>query len=244
MTIPTLLNFDIDEQKDVEEILPFVREKDPFMLSVFPELEGINDDALEEGVRSLVHEQHQQYGVELARKCEFLRSNKARIVQVMEILARVCQSDWEGFEQINIFMSVNPIAPRSLKQKYFLLPVFEEDETLLSFCAHELLHFIYFKKWHELFSDEYATYEYPHRTWVLSELLAPVILGETDVQAIAPGGLGVYPHWREIEAEFGLLAIFRKLFDERKDFASFIEKSLAEYDRLDGLHQLTQRFTA
>jgi len=42
---------------------------------------------------------------------------------------------------------------------------------------HEILHFLYFKKWKEVFPKaERRTFDSPHLVWRLSEILDPIIL--------------------------------------------------------------------
>lgn len=43
--------------------------------------------------------------------------------------------------------------------------------------AHEILHFLWFKKWKEVFPESTNTdYESPHLVWRLSEVMDPIIL--------------------------------------------------------------------
>lgn len=237
------LEFRIDQKRDIEEILQFVKEGDQYILDFFPQLRNVSEDNLQEMVEKTVIDAHKQHDREIRSKLDFLESKQSLLNEAMRRMSEICEEDWIGIESVSVVLSVNPIAPRNLQEKYFLLPVYESNETLLGFCAHELLHFIYFKKWSSTYNDSIETYEYPHLTWVLSEILAPIILSDDSLQKIIPSPIKLYPHWEEFDARYGIIEIFKKLFNERTDFSDFLRRSLVEYKKLDSELGLTNLLT-
>lgn len=240
--IPSL-EFVIDQNKDIEEIAQFAKEGDQFILDFFPQLKNVAEKELESMVARLVIDAHGQHEKELKNKLDFLKNQQQLLLDAMRRMSVICEEDWSRMGAISIVLGVNPIAPRNLQEKYFSVPVYESNETLLAFCAHELLHFIYFKKWHAVFSDSIETYEYPHATWVLSEILAPVVLSDAILQKIIPSSISLYPHWEEFDKKHKIIETFKKRFDERLNFIDFLKKSIDEYEKMDKEFSLTQLLT-
>lgn len=59
---------------------------------------------------------------------------------------------------------------------------------------HEACHFLYFRKWKEVFPRANPkTFESPHLAWHLSELVAPIILNRPDVQRLLGQRAVFYP---------------------------------------------------
>ncbi len=83
----------------------------------------------------------------------------------------------DNFEHdMKAYVSILPIYPRDLK--HFEFNINDRDVTFsIAIAMHEILHFLYFKKWKKLFPEHgFETYNEPHLVWFLSEILAPIIL--------------------------------------------------------------------
>lgn len=107
--------------------------------------------------------------------------------QVLLTLSKLLNTDWEGINEIRWDVGIAQIYPRELDmllfQTFYLQYVFQA----IPMALHELTHFIYFKKWHELFpGDEKETFEAPHPYWHLSEMMAPIINSEDDLRRLIP----------------------------------------------------------
>lgn len=69
-----------------------------------------------------------------------------------------------------------PIFPRFL-DKYEFCVGYKDTANSIETSAHEIVHFLWFKKWKEVFPDmERREYESPNLAWRLSEIMDPVIL--------------------------------------------------------------------
>lgn len=76
------------------------------------------------------------------------------------------------------YVSMVPIYPRSLSGWYFNVSYFAPERVRVIAC-HEIVHFLYFAKWLEVFPDtKEREMDSPHLVWRLSEILAPVFLNE------------------------------------------------------------------
>lgn len=94
----------------------------------------------------------------------------------MEELSKTIETGWpKDLKIINAYVSITPICPRFLKS--FSFSIYYKTEYMKKISAHEITHFLYFKKWKEIFPNtEDKQREAPYLIWYLSEILAPVIL--------------------------------------------------------------------
>lgn len=79
----------------------------------------------------------------------------------------------------NADLSLAVVFPRHLDTYYFVVPGESDIDYVMKICAHEITHFLYFKKFGELFPHipkEY--YGGNHVEWVLSEILVSIILND------------------------------------------------------------------
>lgn len=97
--------------------------------------------------------------------------------EFLKILSDHFETEWpEDKPEIVGQISVLPVFPRFLDHyKYFV--GYKNFENLIEICAHETLHFLWFKKWKEVFPEiQRKEYENPHLAWRLSEIMDPIIL--------------------------------------------------------------------
>lgn len=83
--------------------------------------------------------------------------------------------------------------PRYLDTYYFVVAGESAIDRVMNICAHELTHFLYFKKFKELFPEipkEY--YSGNHIEWVLSEILVSIILNDNRFKGIFAEKFGGY----------------------------------------------------
>jgi hypothetical protein len=98
--------------------------------------------------------------------------------EFLRALSEHMETSWpEDKPTIIGYVSISPICPRFLDNYsfavYFRKPIAEARVTI----AHELVHFLWFKKWKEVFPEIPETeYETPHLVWRLSEVMDPIIL--------------------------------------------------------------------
>jgi len=94
----------------------------------------------------------------------------------LTILSNHLETEWPKNKIIKAYISINPICPRFLDSWSFHVR-YDKKEHLIPTCFHEILHFIYFKKWQEVFpKTNIKNFEAPHLIWKLSEIIDPIIL--------------------------------------------------------------------
>ena len=80
-------------------------------------------------------------------------------------------------------MSLNPICPRMLKLWKFTYYWRFKNADIFEIIIHESCHFLYFKKWLEVFPKaKRRTFDSPYLTWHLSEIVAPILLKTPELQ--------------------------------------------------------------
>lgn len=98
--------------------------------------------------------------------------------QYVEILAKHFETSWsENKLIITSYISILPICPRFLDKFSFCIYYLKSIPEAREAIAHEVLHFLWFKKWKEVFKDsDEKQFSYPHLIWRLSEIMDPIIL--------------------------------------------------------------------
>lgn len=175
-----------------------VREITPYVMKYFEK----NKEAIEEGKNRIEKEWRK-----VAEK-------------VFSELSLLLNTDWEGLGEITCNISIFQMFPRDLEK--FSFDVYFQDYVSRSMVVilHELTHFIYFKKWKELFpGDKNETFEFPHKFWHLSEIMAPIINEEKELLKLVPKA--------ETDAEEETtLEYFKKKYMEYKNKGKSIEEFL------------------
>jgi len=92
-------------------------------------------------------------------------------------LADHFETTWpEEKQEIIGNITVLPIFPRYL-DKYSFCVGYQDIQRMIETSAHEIVHFLWFKKWKEVFPEsKRRDYESPHLAWRLSEIIDPIIL--------------------------------------------------------------------
>jgi hypothetical protein len=95
----------------------------------------------------------------------------------LDTLSKHFETDWPADKpEIVGYISALPVFPRFLNEYSFCLG-YKDIADMIETSAHEILHFLWFKKWKEVFPKiERKEYESPHLVWRLSEIMDPIIL--------------------------------------------------------------------
>ena len=97
-------------------------------------------------------------------------------------------------------ISLNPISPRYLKDHTFDVFYLNSERGALGNALHEMVHFVWFTVWNDLFKDSYAEYENPSLKWILSELVVEAVMSDERLCSLNPyypreqGGC-IYPYF-------------------------------------------------
>ena len=156
----------------------------------------------------------------------------------MRVLSQILETDWpKERKMINAYVSINPICPRFLDQWSFSISMLRRLKGVRKVTSHEVLHFLYFKKWKEVFPNaRRETYESPHLEWHLSEILAPIILGDPRIQRVIKVRDQNYPeHQKAMIGKTSVVRYFEDLYAKSRkrgdSFSRFLEIAYSEAKR-------------
>jgi len=153
----------------------------------------------------------------------------------LTILSKILGTSWPKNKNIiNAMVSINPICPRFIDNWSFSLFYKQKNEKMKETIMHEICHFLYFKKWREVFSNyRKKTFEYPYIEWHLSEILAPVILNDVRIQKLLKHKADFYKEHQKLKINsttapkhFSLL--YKEYIDKNYNFEEFLKKAYSE----------------
>lgn len=82
-----------------------------------------------------------------------------------------------SLKEINCSIGLIPVFPRNLDDYSFSIGININDLQLLEICAHETLHFLWFEKWMQIYSEtSRAEFDSPYLVWQYSEMVTDPIL--------------------------------------------------------------------
>lgn len=148
---------------------------------------------------------------------------------VLERLEEIIQTAWPE-KEITAFISINPICPRFLDTWSFSVSPHNKNPNII--IAHEISHFLYFKKFKEIFPDITADkYESPNKEWLLSEIITPIILNDQRITKIIGKGSGFYDEHRDLKVDGESLiemikSLYNKFVIKQKNFSEFVRQSM------------------
>jgi len=153
----------------------------------------------------------------------------------MKTLSKVLETNWpKDRKTISGMISINPICPRFLKYWAFQIFYMQRLHWMRGTVAEEVLHFLYFKKWKEVFPDaDEKTFDHPHLEWALSEILVPAILGDKRIWKITKSIPNGYPEYRKVKiGKRNLIQHFENLYKnsrkKKEPFAQFLQTAYKE----------------
>lgn len=131
--------------------------------------------------------------------------------QITAALSEAFGVDCVGlFNDLRCNVSMNPIAPRFLKERYFDIFYLNSEKGAIGGCLHEIIHFVWFYVWNRLFRDSYDEYERPSLKWILSEMVVESVMRDERLSSINPyfpreqGGC-IYPYFFDMKAGGALI---------------------------------------
>lgn len=129
-------------------------------------------------------------------------------------------------------VSLNPISPRFLQEHRFEVFYLNSERGAIGSSIHEIIHFVWFHVWHQVFQDGYDEYETPSLQWILSEMVVESIMRDERLSSINPyfpreNGGCIYPYYFDLEiAGKPFLDTLDELY-RSQDIATFMRSSYA-----------------
>ncbi len=114
------------------------------------------------------------------------------------------------FNDMYCNISMNPIEPRFLKERCFDIFYLNSEKGAIGESIHEIIHFVWFYVWNQLFGDSYDEYERPSLKWVLSEMVVESVMKDERLCSINPyfpreNGGCIYPYFFDMSVEGRLI---------------------------------------
>jgi len=121
---------------------------------------------------------------DIKNTANFLNDNIPILEKIALIISRLFDCSWDGNKKITIVPAVCPVCPRFIDENKFMLAYYFDKNALLTICAHEMTHFLYFKKLRELLPNLEIDTEYPSNDWLISEIIVMAITDNKDIQKL------------------------------------------------------------
>lgn len=111
--------------------------------------------------------------------------------------------------------SINSVCPRYLDRWSFDINYRKSIEEMVLTCIHEIIHFVWFEKWTELFTNmSKEEYNAPSIPWLLSEIVIDAIIKETELKKYCSEEQLAYKHFYDIQIDgANVMEYFRNLFN-------------------------------
>ncbi len=150
-----------------------------------------------------------------------------------KILSKHFEIDWPKNKKIiKAYVSVVPINPRHLDKWTFTVGYTASEQRKIQTTVHEILHFLYFEKWKEVFPEsDRRMFDSPHLVWKLSEVLAPVIMNSNpDIQKIVKENSPGYKEFQGVKIGNKKLMkyfddLYKKHLKSDDSFEDFLKKA-------------------
>lgn len=168
-------------------------------------------------------------GLELdLKKQTFQNSWNSINDKALRMLLKINEVEWPSSAgSIVGYITLNPICPVYIKENGFDLYYKFNINKMKTVALHEISHFIYFKKWKQVFPKiSEKEYNGPGLVWELSEMMPAIILSDKRIQRIHKHTPTVYTEYKTLEVDNKLiLNHLKEFYDNRSDFEDFLRNS-------------------
>jgi hypothetical protein len=155
--------------------------------------------------------------------------------EYLKVLSEHFETDYPIDRKIiTAYVSIVPIYPRFLDEWGFNVSSRRPDR-MIAIAMHEILHFLYFKKWMEVFpKTKKGELNNPHLIWRLSEILDPIILNHNkDIQKILKSKQRHYSEFQKVKIGKKTMVeyfedLYKKHLKSGKSFEEFLKISWTE----------------
>jgi hypothetical protein len=148
--------------------------------------------------------------------------------KIMIALEDIIEENWpENDKEMFAAIGLNPICPRDIIGRYFLVFYKMNEYEAIRTIIHEILHFLWFEKWKTIFPEAgLEDLDPPSIPWKLSEIVPLAILSDERIQKIFKHYPVVYDEWQVIKInDKPLLEHIQEFYDKKKDFEDFVRRS-------------------
>lgn len=143
--------------------------------------------------------------------------------QIEEALSDAFKVDARAlFNDLGANISLDPVCPRFLKEKYFDIFYKNSERGALGVSIHEVIHYFWFYVWNLNFQDSYDEYDTPSLKWILSEMVVESIMQDERLSSIDPyfpreNGGCVYSYFYDMKIDNTLiLDTLAKMYEDHQ----------------------------
>lgn len=177
MYIPEF-NVVLNKQLDRDSFVEFFLAGDSNIKKAFPQIKSVDD------VDSAIEYVYGHKDEHINKGFEILNKNLENLKSIAEIISSKIDCDWSGISKINITPCSFPVRPRFIESSTFLVTYYFDEPSIVGVCAHEMTHFLYFKKLKEGLNGGLVNTEYPSKDWLLSEIFVLFITNSDELRKI------------------------------------------------------------
>ena len=169
----------------------------------FAEMETANQDKLRSGlqVRFEIMNKDKQAAPEILKEMQEKKESFQKIWDthgklINEELAKTFSREMPNKECIGR-ISTDPGSPRFLSDSSFNLPYTKTPDEALATSIHEIIHFLWFEKWKDVYPncEPEKDFEHPSFSWLLSEISVDPIIKSSESLAKLAKDKPAYPHF-------------------------------------------------
>lgn len=149
----------------------------------------------EKANRNMIKEKVERYNERWKKYCGQIR-------EALEEAFEINLAD--KFNAMKGYVTYNPVCPRYLENSSFDVFYLNSEKGALGLSIHEIIHFVWFYVWKQIFLDDSKEYETPHMKWILSEMVVEPIMRDERLASINPyfeAGECVYPYFYSMRIE-------------------------------------------
>ena len=176
-----------------------------------------------------VYEELQPQWLQKLEDCN--RHFQAHRPQIEDALSEAFALDTRPlFNDLRATITLNPICPRFLKERYFDVFHLNSHRGALGIALHEIIHYLWFHVWNGIYHDSYDQYERPSMKWILSEMVVESIMRDERLSTINPyfpreNGGSVYDYFQTMVVDGApILDTLDRLYRQH-DIKTFMEVS-------------------
>lgn len=159
----------------------------------FPQLDGekaakLPFDEKCDYIREILRNIYEKNSALIAEKADKYNAHfQAHRKQIEDALTEAFGMDVSNlFNDIKAYITLNPVSPRFLDNNTFDVFYLNSERGAIGISIHEVIHFIWFHVWNDVFGDSYDEYERPNLKWILSEMVVESIMRDERLSSINP----------------------------------------------------------
>lgn len=239
--MPTVIFSEVPIKLEIELIYEFlIGEREGWgthIIRKHPRLSGIyfieGKQKREAFIRAYILKYRNSHSKQMAsRVASYKRRWRVVETKYFALLETILGIKWpKNIKKIKALTSINIICPRFLTDNSFFVFVnYRLISHAMETIMHETCHFLYFKKFAEVFPGiDPKKFESPFIEWHLSELIAPVILNDERVQKLLRQRAFFYEEHERVmidgqTAPKFFTALYKK-YMQHDDFSGFLKAS-------------------